>query len=364
VQTDPIRTQEKGGDFRVALAGYYGRGNFGDDLMAVLFGLALREAGVDFSVYRPNSREAGRFGFPVAQSPAELLEDAKLLIWGGGGLLVSWSPVLYELLFRGVAREYANLVAMAVSRGVRCAALSVGGSGECPARLTPGYKQDFVSAAEYISVRNPQDLRLLERNGLRGEYFPDVVWRAADSFPVPPRVRGARRIGIDLYLSNLARRQALYLVPLLLAITRIRSDCEFILLDSTNQEARPYRGLARLIRGPNVGRRQFSDLAADLEFLASLDLLVSSRLHTPMVCMGYGVPALSLFGEKKTALMMQNLNLAACTFSHRNIRSFAALLSRREKLGPFLEQYPFPDIVRLRRESCGHLERLHALLRA
>lgn len=36
---------------RVALAGFSDSGDFGDDLSAVLFGLALRRFGVPFAVY-------------------------------------------------------------------------------------------------------------------------------------------------------------------------------------------------------------------------------------------------------------------------------------------------------------------------
>jgi polysaccharide pyruvyl transferase WcaK-like protein len=354
--------RQRGDSKKVALTGYYGRGNFGDDLMAILFGLSLRELGADFVIYRLNREYAQQFNFKIETDPGELLRDAGILLWGGGGLLVPWSAFTYGLLFRGISREYAALVETAQHLGLRFCAASVGGSGDFAANLTPGYKQSFLNSAEYISVRNPQDLALLDRNGVRGDYFPDVVWQTAERFPVT-RARGeGTRIGIDLYFSNLARKRALYILPLLWRITRMRRDCEFIIMDSTNARVRPYRGLGRLIRGRNVRNYQFRNLTADLEFLASLDLLISSRLHTTMVCMGYGVPVLSLFGEKKTALMMKNLNLASCSLDHDQIRYFVSLLTQSGQLTDFLAQFQFPDVARLRSESHGHQERLTALL--
>jgi polysaccharide pyruvyl transferase WcaK-like protein len=347
---------------KVGLTGFYGYGNFGDDLMAVLFGLALRQAGVDFSVYKLCRNVADSFGFRTANSAEDLLADAQLLLWGGGGLLVSWSAFTYELLYRGVSRDYDRLIEMAGRRGCRFCALSVGGTGECPPRLIPGYKQAFLNAAEYISVRNPQDVYLLKKHGVQGDYFPDLVWQTADHFPFGRHHRGTTKIGVDIYLSNLARKHALHILPLLWMITRIRSDCEFTFLDTTNRSMRPYRGAGRLIRGRNVRCRQFSDLAADLEFLASLDLLISTRLHTPMICMGYGVPAVSLFGEKKTALLMKNLDLSCLSIGHRELPAFASLLVHKARLSRFLEQFHFPDVSKLRNESYGHQKRLRAIL--
>ena len=95
---------------RVALAGYYDAGNFGDDLSAVLFGLALRRYGIPFSVYGLCEPYAQRFGFERAASPDELLAGADAFVWGGGGLLVSWPPVTYRLLYRSAASRLDALV--------------------------------------------------------------------------------------------------------------------------------------------------------------------------------------------------------------------------------------------------------------
>lgn len=362
-QTTPAAAKV-GEGLKVGLTGYYGYGNFGDDLMAVLFGLALQQHGIDFSVYKLDRSVSDRFGFRTADSAVELVADAQLLLWGGGGLLVSWSSFTYELLYRGVSRDFDHLLEMASRRGLRFCALSVGGTGECPPSLTPRYKQVFLSAAEYVSVRNPQDLALLKQHGVRGDYYPDVIWQTADHFPFGGTARGTTKIGIDIYLSNLARKRALHILPLLWTITRMRPDCEFTFLDTTNRNVRPHRGAGRLFRGGNIRTRQFSDLAADLEFLASLDLLISTRLHTPMICLGYGVPAVSLFGEKKTSLLMRNLDLSCLNVGHRELRAFTSLLARKDRLSRFLEQFRLPDVAGLRAASYGHQTGLLDILRS
>src|SRR5512135_3473807 len=161
---------------RVALVGFYGRGNFGDDYAAVVLGLCLRQAGFPFSVYRLCEPYAKPFGFHTSSSPEELLENADVLLWGGGGLLIPWPDLLYRMLFPGIAGEYKGLVVRAIEKGLHLAACSVGGDGSCPPRLTPAYKELFARAATFITVRNPQDLRLLQRLGVQGAFFPDLMW--------------------------------------------------------------------------------------------------------------------------------------------------------------------------------------------
>jgi hypothetical protein len=205
--------------------------------------------------------------------------------------------------------------------------------------MTPMYKDFFLRKAEYISVRNPQDLRVLKHYGVRGDYFPDVAWQTADLFPMPPKTHGKIRIGIDLYLSGLARRQALHILPLLWSITKMRSECEFIFMDSTDARVRSYRGLGIVMRGSNIRRYQFSNLPADLEFLSSLDLLVSSRLHVPLVCMGYGVPIISTFCEKKTSILMKDLNLSDSEIGHGQLKYFRSLFAERARLEEFIGNF-------------------------
>lgn len=343
---------------RIGLTGFYGHGNFGDDLMALQFGLALREAGVPFCVYRLCRPYAERYGFEVASSPAELLESAELLVWGGGGLLVSWPDLLYRILFRGAARDFTKIVSGALERGIDLLACSVGGDGSCTGPLTPNFKESFVQASKYITVRNPEDLEILRRTGTPGAYYPDIMWLACERFPVTRRTQEGFRIGIDLYPSNLLRQRAWNVFPLLGEILLARPDCEFVFVDTTNRSRKNYSGLARLVRGPNVRSHQFSEPDADLEFLGSLDLLVSSRLHTPMVAMQCGVPCLFLCAEKKTRLMLASIGLEKLHYGPDNLSAILRLIGDRKETEWFVRDFPFPDVAELRAGATGHIRHL------
>lgn len=347
---------------RVALAGYYEAGNFGDDLSAVLFGLALRRYGIPFSVYGLCEPYAQRFGFERAASPDELLAGADAFVWGGGGLLVSWPRVTYRLLYRSAASRLGGLVRAAAARAIPVLLASVGGDGRPIRTLTPAYKALLVGAARSITVRNPQDVDTLKALGQHAAFFPDIVWGLSRVLPIERR-RGARlRVGFDLYPSNLVRQGALQLLPRLQAAVRRRQDCDFVFIDTTNASRKPYRGLGGIIRGANVSRYQFRDLDADLAFVASLDAVFSSRLHVPVVAMQYGVPAVSVFAERKTRLLYANLGLEGLSYHHGRIGELLSLIGSRDGLDRLTREFPFPDVARLGRDSLGHVDVLREAL--
>jgi polysaccharide pyruvyl transferase WcaK-like protein len=346
---------------RVALAGYYGAGNFGDDLAAVLFGLALGRRGVPVRVYGLCEPYARRFGFETASSPAQLLDGAGAFVWGGGGLLVSWPSLTYRLLYRSAASRLDALVREVEARAMPVMLASVGGDGRPVTRLTPAYKSRLLAAARWVSVRNAQDVDVLAAAGRAAECFPDVIWGLGTEIPLSRRRADRPRIGIDLYPSNLVRQRALHLLPRLHTLVRARPECDFVFLDTTNASCTRYRGLAGIIRGPNVHRYQFRDLDADLALVGSLDVVFSSRLHVPVVAMQCGVPAVSVFAEGKTRMLFRNLGLERYCVHHEGAASASVFTSAGLDLDRLLREYPFPDVARLAESSRGHVE---GLLRA
>jgi hypothetical protein len=239
---------------------------------------------------------------------------------------------------------------------------SVGGDARRSRALRPAYKARLLAAARSVTVRNPQDADLLLDGRLPARYFPDIAWGTAAAFPVARR-RGPRpRIGIDLYSSNLIRQGAVHLLPLLQAAARMRSDCDFVCIDTTNAARRPYRGLGRLLRGGNVGAYQFRDLETDLAFVASLDALVSSRFHLPVVAMQYGVPTLSVIPEPKTRLLFANLGLEGLVFGRRRLPELARLLGDPGALERLTRASPGPDVAALSAASRGHIDAVRGSL--
>jgi hypothetical protein len=350
---------------RVALSGYYEAGNFGDDLSALLIARWLRRQRLPFTVQGLPPSWAASERFDSTHDIERLLDNAHAFVWGGGGLLVPWSAVTYRFLFGSAANRLEALARSVVRRGLSVHAVSIGGEGRPIGTLTPPFKQVLVNAAHTITVRNPQDVETVRRLGRDASYFPDVAWATCREFPIRPSGRGPRlRIGLDLYLSNLWRQRGLRLLPWLRTIVRRRRDCEFVCIDSTNVSRRPYRGIGRLLRGVNVTCRQFDNLEDDLAFLASLDLVVSSRFHVPIVAMQYGVPAMSACPEPKTTLLYANLGLHDASFGAGRLPELARFLLEPAATRSFIEAFRFPDVSGLARDSDGHLTTLGSSLNA
>lgn len=342
--------------------GYYGYGNFGDECYAVLYGEELRKAGHSPAIFRLGSEYGRPFGLHGVSSMDDLLGDADVLLRGGGALLMPRRSLLHWVKSPRDEAESFESTRRAIRSGIRLAASSVGGDGSIVKSLSPSYRDEFVRAASLITVRNPEDVATLQGLGVASEYFPDLLWLLGENVSTPVHSSGGMRIAFDFYPSTLLRNFAPYLVPLLRQLVNRRKDCQFYFLDSTTKGVRPYAGLARLIGGSNVRRHQFSGFEDSLEFLGSLDLLVSSRLHVPMAALQFGVPVLSVLAEKKTLIALANSGLSHLSFGHRRMPELYRLLSCRKSLDVFLRDYRFPDLPSLRAGASGHIRRLNEWL--
>lgn len=343
---------------RVALCGFYAHGNFGDDLMAVLIGWHLQQQGVDVSVLRLCEPYAKPFGFRVVDSISQLLEGVDLVVFGAGSMLVpqaaSWVPAVGMIRRdRMQSEERSRLLQELHDRHIPFCVVSVGGDGRHSSLSATTL--DTLRAAQRVSVRNPEDLLVLERIQARGQHFPDIVWLTSEVSPIP-RARNKRyRVGVDIYWGNIIKQGALYLPMLIWMIARHRTDVDFVFIDTSNRSRNTFRALGGPCNGNHIKRYQFQNIEEDLELIASLDLVVSTRLHLGVACLSYGIPFISLFGERKTQLFMENAKLPHLYFRHARMPAFLKLMLSKQHLRQFLEEFHVPHRARFIEESRGHL---------
>ena len=343
---------------RVALFGNYDDHNFGDDLMAVIFGRFLQTCKVPFSVYKLRSEYAQPYGFSVAHSLEELLEEKDAIVYGGGGFLCGHQQ--YSLRYLSVRDRLMEFVRQ---RGIPLYGFSLGGTGTYPEVIWNCQKR-FLQNVKHISVRNRQDLDWLGKlhNPPTLEYFPDIVWQTSSCFPRQRPLNKRFRVGIHLHATPLIRRRAAYLPILLAAITRMQKNIDFVLIDITGKK----ENVARLKKwfgcGQNIEYYSFNEFAGDLDILNSLDLLCSTQMHTGVVCMSYGIPFISLFGQAKTKLMLNNLQLSSLYYEHQDIPRLCSLLMSVTRLRHFTNAFEVSMHDNIQRESRGHLESLKKLV--
>ena len=343
---------------KIALFGNYNDHNFGDDLMAVIFGRFLQQSNVEFSVYKLCRQYAEPYGLHVADSIETLLEGKDLLILGGGGMLSDGAETSAQY-----QADRCRLFELAQQRDLPIYGFSLGGSGRYPQPILP-FQQLFLQAAHYISVRNPEDVHWIKqiKPNLQMDYYPDIVWQTSACFPKQRTQHRRLAIGIHLHVTPLIRRRAIYVPVLLSAIVRLRRDIDFVLIDITGKRENMFRLTKWFGHGPNVRYYQFDRLTKDLDALSSLDLLCTTQLHTGVACMSYGIPFISLFGHPKTKLFLDNLQLSSLYYEHRHMPALCSLLLSSRRLSNFLDTFKVPDIDRLQRASLGHLEMLKSYI--
>jgi len=169
--------------YRVALAGYYGFGNLGDELLAEAAIAALLRCGVDrddivlMSAAPEESRQ--KFGIDSVNrwkisQVCRTLRQSQTLLLGGGGLFQDASSLrscfYYWWLVR--AARFFGAVPWALGQSV----------GPLSTRIGLGLTRDALSLCRVIQVRDAPSEALCASLGIPVETGGDLVLSLADSF--------------------------------------------------------------------------------------------------------------------------------------------------------------------------------------
>lgn len=317
---------------RVGVFGYYSYRNLGDNLMAYLLSEHVKRAGHVPVVFSKLSVDMQGWGVEVCSDARELVEKSDLLLFGGGGLLIPRR----KLSSQGADfnDDLRAVLAASANKGIPAYGLSIGGGGKPLDEIVPEERRNLIRSLHYVTLRNREDLQLLEQAGVRGEFLDDLVWTTASCFPVAaPAGKNRRRIGINLYLGRSRRFNLLRKVIEL--FVRIRPDIDFVFLDihpGSNGEFRAYApGRPR----KNCAQKRLVDVEDACREAASLDLLFTTRLHLGVMAMCYGVTTVAYAGQEKTRLLYNRIGRGDLFWKSSEIFNFIKLFflpGRLEKL--------------------------------
>lgn len=367
---------------RTSIFGFYGLGNFGDDLMGWMIAKQISLLGrssvlFDLSDHHPSSLTCSDFtshGIESNRSLDHIVASSENAIFGGGGLLVAnahkklrrFSKYLHKMdLFLAAVQKHKKPLAL----------LSIGGDGgQAIDQLSPMARR-AVSAATLITTRNASDSRLLLPERTASHCYPDMVWAATQFVPgswqsaaFKPKEHPQNRplrIGIDLYLAPLIDQGMVAATEFLLFLRRQMKkhrSIEWIVLNSQHVHSGTFSFLKSFLSGTFSQYYQFHSFESDLKTLSSLDLLVSSRLHVPIVSLQLGVPTISAFSEGKTKVFFQSHGLSSTYFGPQRRRELQSLLADPEAIRRWLASYQFPDVGKLRAESWMHFRAMQDFL--
>jgi polysaccharide pyruvyl transferase CsaB len=171
---------------RVVLAGWYGAGNLGDELLLEIISGWVRDSGavpVAISTHPDWTRQTlgiEAVGYGDLPAIVEALAEADLFVLGGGGLFQDYNEFDLASLTRFPAwnvSQYAQFLFLADELGLPTLALA---QGVGPLRGSQGREiaADVFSRADGVSVRDDDSARLLQEIGVDRvvPVAPDPAW--------------------------------------------------------------------------------------------------------------------------------------------------------------------------------------------
>jgi hypothetical protein len=184
------------------------------------------------------------------------------------------------------------------------------------------------------------------------EFHPDVVFATDYCFNIKKNKLNNSKLNIGV---NLKKTDKL-LIDL---IENIASDktCPFCFhFIKTHLPAYP-TNYEYLPKGEceNIKIHQYKNLEETINFFASLDLLITVKLHIGVTSLSVGTPFISFNGKDKTKSMLRSIDAAGCIYSKLQIsdlKNFIVALNH-DKINKL---YNFNKIEEIKKEAVKHLQ--------
>lgn len=346
---------------KVAIYGFYDHGNYGDDLMAILFAQVVKESGAQPCVYGLDQALATKYGIQAVGSIPELLAGAHLCILGGGGFLMPRGDSL-STHQRKVEDDCAHIEAICADSGCQIHAVSIGSNGAGDAVALQYGKMKLLTSDSFIgaTVRLKKDVEFFARIGKPATHFPDVLWDVSSFWTPSDNRRSFKKhhIGVNIRNTPFGRRVATALKGIALA----RRDMElcFIRVQESGSEiqVRERKGL--------FTNHIYREPQETIDVLSELTGVISCKLHLGLTSLALGKPFVSLEGHDKTRSFLSESFPGAPIYGARK-RHAAALLSRMvasDSMAFYKRKYPPTSIEELTRQSRGHSEYVKKLVQS
>ena len=264
----------------IAVSGYYGFENFGDEAILKVIVSELKARDYCVTVFSKNPENTkNKLGVNSVYTFSlsgifKTLKNSDVLISGGGSLLqdvTSLKSLFYYLFVIGIALFLKNEVIIF--------AQGIGPINNPIGRLLT---KTLLKKCKYITVRDEKSLFRLRGWNLKPELVSDPVW----SLPVGNRMPEGR-VGVQLRSwKNL----------------------------SSLEICRNFEAELKLLK-PDINTQILNGLSIDetIESFSHLDFLVGMRYHACLLALKYGIPTLALSYDEKVEKIAKRFDLP-CSF--------------------------------------------------
>lgn len=343
---------------KIGLFGFYKHGNFGDDLMALLFSRVLKDSGYRVISFACRPDLAAECGIEVVASIDALVNEADAIVYGGGGILVP-HEMKAGSEYSAYRRDLAELVKKVEQAEKPLAAYSIGGTGAGhdslpePVNLLIG-----AGALSSCTLRLRGDQAHFDSNVPPPAVYPDVVLQTSAVFPFEA---DENRAETDRYVIgvNVGRR---YVDQRLCRILRLvqrrfrRVDIKFF--DTFTQDS-PVRTeeMRSAEEGENV---RYTSVRKHLEEISKVEMLFTHKLHIGVAALSYGIPTISWVGSAKARSFLTEAGAGGGVVGAGRQEALLLLLKMLASGGRSPKSYK-PDLLRiswLRDQSVRHFEEM------
>lgn len=289
----------------IAVSGYYGFENFGDEAILSVLTKELKNQGHNVTVFSKNpTNTSARLGVNSVYTFAikdviNALKHSDILISGGGSLLqdsTSLKSLFYYLFVIFTALHY--------KKDVIIFAQGIG-----PIKNIAGkfLTRCLLKRCKYITVRDEKSLFLLRSWNLKPDLVSDPVWNMDIKEYIP-----MNRVGVQL--RSWKGLSPKYLFTLAREINKNFSEKEIYIYsfqDALDLDlCKHFEAQLKLVN-PQLKTKLLPALSIEetIQSFSNLDYLIGMRYHACLLAMKYGIPTLALSYDEKVEKIASRFSL-------------------------------------------------------
>ncbi|MFT5914978.1 MAG: hypothetical protein ACJAWV_002247 [Flammeovirgaceae bacterium] len=339
---------------KIAIWGSLNYGNFGDDVMNVIFALEVQKMGATPYLYRLDKGLAKQYGLHTVDNLDDLLKDASFSFIGGGSWLES------RKLGDAYEKDFDDYLDKLEHYKVPFYAISIGGDSVVDKNLLTEDRIRLFSSPLFKggTVRLREAVELLGQFDKKVELFPDIVLRSSEYFlsqnSTPSNTGNKFRIGISWSASKHVRK----LMHIIKFTPLIYDKYEIFFLNTHLPKYNMQYEESFNIKSEKINNFQYENLEGFYDFIKSLDCVISSKLHPGVAGLSCKVPFFWIPGYDKTRSFLKSVDLAEYEFTEWEI---IKLLLSKNIVG-LAQSYDFKELENLQTESVGHINYIQDII--
>ncbi len=336
---------------KIAIWGSLNYGNFGDDVMNVIFALHLKKIGCEPYVYRLNKELASYYDIKTTESLDELLENSLFSFIGGGSWLES------RKLGDTYEQDFYDYHTKLKEHNIPFYVISIGGDRNNDfTQLTQDRVELFNSPLfQGGTVRLKGDLKTLSSLNKNISHYPDIVLLASEFF-LKKKVKKSRKTKVavtcsdkkllDKFTKKINRYSFLFKnIEIIFMRTHLpehKLDYEFFCAKETSI----------------TKNYHYTNLDHFFSFLSSIDLIITAKLHPGVSALSCGTPFFWIPGYDKTRAFLNSVDQSDSEYDPNKIFRPLSFLKTIKKI----KNTNFIEIEKQKKEARGHLKYLTNLV--